>query len=79
MNDIMWNRITVTDFCFMVPLSEDEKIVLQDWVNGKSIVSTSMLHNMSTRKIDKIRNQLRDKYDAVQKYTPLLPPREITK
>lgn len=75
MNDIRWNRIALEDFRFLTCLTEDEDRVLQDWADGKSIVQTSLSLNMSTRQVDKLRNQIRRKYDDVQVYTPLLNPR----
>lgn len=76
MKDIMWNRISILEFRSLVFLSDDESAVLQDWANGRSIVNTAMRRNMSTRQVDKLRNQIRKKYDAVQIYTPLLEPRK---
>ena len=76
MNDIQWNKITLAEFRSLACLSADENIVLQDWADGKSVVNTSMTRSMSTRQVDKLRNQIRKKYDAVQIYTPLLPKRQ---
>ena len=76
MNDISWNKISLAEFRSLACLSVEENVVLQDWADGKSVVSTSMQHNMSTRQVDKLRNQIRKKYDAVQIYTPLLPKRQ---
>lgn len=75
MRDIMWNAVMLREFSSLACLSEEEKIVLYDWAHGKSIVNTSMIHHMSERKVKEIRHVLRDKYDAVQIYTPLLPKR----
>ena len=76
MNDIPWNKIALAEFRSLACLSDEENIVLQDWANGKSVVKTSMDRSMSTRQVDKLRNQIRKKYDAVQIYTPLLPKRQ---
>lgn len=76
MNDIPWNKIALEEFRSLACLSDEEDIVLQDWADEKSIVDTSMSRSMSTRKVDKLRNQIRKKYDAVQIYTPLLPKRQ---
>ena len=75
MKDIMWNTIMLREFESLACLSEEEKIVLHEWAHGKSIVNTSMMHHMSERKVKEIRLTLRQKYDAVQIYTPLLPAR----
>ena len=79
MNDIPWNKIALAEFRSLACLSGEEDVVLQDWADGKSVVNTSMSRSMSTRQVDKIRNQIRKKYDAVQIYTPLLPPRQQEK
>lgn len=77
MNDIPWNKIVLAEFRSLACLTEDENTILQDWADGKSIVATSMSRNISTRQVDKLRHQIRQKYDAVQFYTPLLPKRIV--
>ncbi len=79
MKDIQWNKIALAEFRSLACLTPEEETVLHDWANGKSVVHTSMTHNMSTRLVDKIRGQIRSKYDAVQIYTPLLTARESAK
>lgn len=79
MNDIPWNEIALADFRSLACLTPEEDMVLRDWAAGRSITSTSMRRNMSTRKVNRLRDQIREKYDAVQIYTPLLPPRERKK
>lgn len=79
MNDILWNKIALSEFRSLACLSDEEDIVLQDWANGKSTVHTSMHNNISLRQVERYRNQIRSKYDAVQIYTPLLPERRSAK
>lgn len=74
-NDLVWTKRMLGAFIEQACLSEEEIIVLNDWAHGKSIVNTSMNHNMSTRQIDRIRRRIRRKYDNVQPYTEELPPR----
>lgn len=76
MNDIPWNKIALAEFRSLACLSCEEDVVLQDLADGKSVVNTSMTRSMSTRQVDKLRNKIRKKYDAVQVYTPLLPKRQ---
>lgn len=75
MNDIPWNKIALAEFRSLACLTADEDMVLQEWADGKSVVNTSMRKNISTRHINRLRDQIRAKYDAVQIYTPLLPKR----
>ena len=76
MKDILWNTIMLREFESLACLTEEEVIVLRDWAHGRSVVSTVMRHNMSERKVKEIRRILREKYDSVQIYTPLLPKRK---
>ena len=75
MKDILWDRVMLLEFESLACLSEDETAVLHDWAHGKSIVSTAMRLHMGETKVKDIRKTLREKYDAVQIYTPLLPKR----
>jgi hypothetical protein len=75
MKDILWNKIMLREFESLACLSEEETEVLHDWVHGESIVHTSMRCHMGETKVKDIRRTIREKYDAVQVYTPLLPER----
>lgn len=77
MKDIQWNRIMLREFEYLACLSDDEKKVLHDWALGKSITQSSMNHNMCETTVKDIRKTLREKYDAVEVYTPLLPKRIV--
>lgn len=77
MNDIVWDNIMLKEFRSLARLSSDEEKVLQHWADSKSVVESSFLLNVSPRTIDRIRDRIRYKYDAVQIYTPLLPKRSI--
>lgn len=77
MHDIRWNRIALAEFRSLVCLTADEEAVLQDWASGNTdIAYTATRLHVSTRKVDALRESIREKYDAVQVYTPLLPPRK---
>lgn len=73
--DLVWDKRIVRIFEDAAFLTEEEQIVLDDWAKGKSIVNTSMMHNMSERKVNYIRKNIRTKYDRVQVYIPDLPKR----
>lgn len=68
-----WTAIMAREFESLVPMSDDQRVVFRDMVNGKSIVHTATTHNMSTRKVDSIRQWIKAMYREVQIYTPLLP------
>jgi DNA-binding CsgD family transcriptional regulator len=75
MNDLLWNTRLLGAMQEHAFLTEEENIVLIDWAKGRSIANTAMIHHMSERKVDKIRRQIRKKYDSIQAYTNL-PPRK---
>lgn len=74
-NDLVWDKRMLLVFKEAAILTEEEEIVLNDWVRGCSIINTSMLHHMSERKVNYIRKSIRQKYDRVAVYTPELPVR----
>ena len=75
MLDLLWNSRMLGAMQDHACLTEDEEIVLIDWMRGRSIANTALTHHMSTSKVDKIRKRLRIKYDGIQKYIDL-PPRK---
>ena len=74
-HDIEWNVIMLREFEYLACLSEEERIVLYYWAYDKYLANTHMNYGMCESKIKEIRSRLRRKYDAVQPFTPLLPPR----
>jgi DNA-binding CsgD family transcriptional regulator len=77
MDDLLWNARLLGAMQASACLTEEESIVLNDWAHGRSIANTAMNHNMSTRKVDRIRKRIRLKYDNIQPYENL-PPRKKT-
>ena len=75
MNDLLFNSRLLGAMSEHACLTEEEKIVLDDWANGKSIANTSMMHHMSESTVNRIRRRLRQKYDGIQGYANL-PPRK---
>ena len=75
MRDIQWNKIMLREFETLTCLSDDEREVLHDWAYGKTVVHTALRCHMGETKVKDIRRIIREKYDAVQIYTPLLPAR----
>lgn len=74
-HDIEWNTIILREFETLACLSEEERIVLYDWAYDRYLAHTHTTHGMCETKIKEIRSRIRRKYDAVQPFSPLLPPR----
>lgn len=73
---VPWNKIILEEFIRLGSLTKDEEEVMRTRVAGWSRVKQSMELGMSIAKIDRIINRLKAKYDHVQPYSPILPPRK---
>lgn len=75
---VPWNKVITERFIELAMLSKEEQAILRTRASGWTITQQSMELNMSESKINKIIARLKVKYDAVQKYDPLLPPRKTS-
>ena len=71
-NEVIWTKIVLERFIEQANLSEDEEIVMRTRAAGWSRTKQAMELNLS----DKISSRLKRKYDEVQAYDPILPPRK---
>ena len=74
-NEVVWTKIILERFIELANLTQDEEIVIRTRVAGWSRVKQAMELNLSISSIDRIISRLKRKYDEVQKYDPILPPR----
>lgn len=74
--DILWDKVMLDDFRRLACLTEDEDKVLTAWAKGWSITKIANKCGMSDRTVSRNLESLREKYDAVCIYSPLLPPRK---
>ena len=75
-HQVMWTKIIVEEFIRLACLTKEEEAVMRTRAAGHTITEQSIELNMCTRKIDYIIAKLKKKYDAVQPYSVLLPPRK---
>lgn len=75
---VPWNKLIAERFIELAMLTKEEEWVLRTRIAGKSIVEQSMELGMSTSSINRIVSRLKRKYDAVEKYDPMLPPRKYS-
>lgn len=75
-HQVPWNKIIVERFIELAMLTEDEEMILRTRVAGWSRTQQADKLGMSISTVDKIIANLKIKYDGVQKYDPLLPPRK---
>lgn len=74
--EIPWNKFIVERFVEMAMLNEEEQMVLRTRVIGWTRLQQADKLGMSVATVDRIIKTLKEKYDSVQKYDPMLPPRK---
>lgn len=75
---VPWNKIIVEHFIELAMLSDEEQMILRTRVSGWSRTKQANELGMSLTTVDRIIARLKKKYDKVQKYDPLLPPRKFS-
>lgn len=73
---VPWNKIILETFIEEGCLTKEEEIVMRTRVAGWSRVKQSMELGLSLSSVDRLIKSCKLKYDNVQKYNPLLPPRK---
>lgn len=76
---VPWNKLIVEEFAKEAMLSNEEQMILRTRVMGWTRIQQSQELGLSVASVDRIISGLKEKYDAVQKYDPLLPPRRTSK
>jgi hypothetical protein len=76
MKDIIWNKVILEEFLRLALLTETEEKVLRTRIAGWSRVKQSMELNMSVSTVDSVIRMIGLKYDMVQPYSNILPPRK---
>lgn len=77
-HQVPWNKIILERFIELAVLTKDEEAIMRTRVAGWSRQMQSDKLGMSLSKVDDIIKLLKIKYDNVQKYDPLLPPRKFS-
>lgn len=77
-HQVPWNKIILEEFIKEAMLTKEEEEIMRTRVAGWTRVEQSMKLGMSTQKVDRIIMRLKNKYDQVQQYNPILPPRKYS-
>lgn len=73
---VPWNKIILETFIEEGCLTKEEEIVLRTRVAGWSRTEQSIKLGLSLSTVDRAIKSLKLKYDNVQVYNPILPPRK---
>ena len=77
-HQVPWSKVIVERFIEQAMLTKVEEEILRTRVAGWNRQKQAVELNMSISNVDKIIKRLKQKYDNVQKYDPLLPPRKFS-
>lgn len=73
---VPWNKIILNEFIELACLNEIEEKIMRTRVEGWTISKQAYHFHMSESSIKKTIAKLKLKYDKVQKYSNILPPRK---
>lgn len=77
-HQVLWSKLILETFIKEANLTKEQQMIMRTRVAGMTRVQQSWQFNMSLSTIDKIISRLKKKYDQVQKYNPILPPRKFS-
>ena len=76
MKDILWNNIILDEFIRLAAPTEFEIQLIKSRMADRSRVQQSFDFSRSLPRVDAAIKSIRQKYDAVQPYSSILPPRK---
>lgn len=76
MKDILWNKIILDEFIRLAMLTEFEEKVLKTQIAGWSRAKQAREFSVAVETVDKALKTIRQKYDTVQPFSPVLPVRK---
>lgn len=77
-HQVPWNKIILEEFIEKGCLTKEEEEIIRTRVSGWSRTKQASELGMSLSTVDRIIATLKKKYDGLQKYDPLLPPRKTS-
>lgn len=76
--NVPWNEVLYREFSRLGMLTEFQREVLRTRIMGYSITQQAMSLNVSESTINRTIRELKTRYDEVQPYSDLLPPRRTS-
>lgn len=77
--EVPWTKIIMERFIELSCLTKTEEEVLRTRCAGWSRIKQADELGLSLSSVDRAISSLKKKYDQVQKYDPILPPRKASK
>lgn len=76
---VVWTKLILETFISEALLTKEEEMIIRTRVAGWSRTQQAMELGMSLGTVDRLIKSCKMKYDSVQKYNPILPPRKHSK
>ena len=73
---VPWNKVILEEFIRLAALTADEEIIMRTRVAGWSRVEQARKLGLSIATVDRLIASCKKKYDAVERYSYILPPRK---
>ena len=77
-HQVAWSKVILEEFISLGALTKAEEEIMRTRVAGWTRVEQSMKLGMSLATVDRHIKRLKVKYDRVQPYSPILPPRKFS-
>lgn len=78
-HEVPWNKIILEEFIRLGGLTRDEEKIIRTRIAGWTRTEQALKLGLSVATVDRLIKSCKRKYDAVQIYSPLLPPRRNSK
>jgi DNA-directed RNA polymerase specialized sigma24 family protein len=75
-NQVPWNKIILEEFINLALLTKEEEMILRTRIYGWTVREQADKLNMSVSSVNRIIKRLKSKYDNVEKFSTILPPRK---
>ena len=75
-NQVPWNKIILEEFINLALLTKEEEMILRTRIYGWTVREQADRLNMSVSSVNRIIKRLKNKYDGVEKFSTILPPRK---
>ena len=76
MKQVPWNKIILEEFISLALLTKEEEMIMRTRVAGWTISKQAETFGMSESTVNRYIKLLKEKYDNVQPYSVILPPRK---
>jgi len=75
---VVWSKVVLEEFISIASLTKEEEMIMRTRVAGWNRSKQCAEFHISESSLDRAIRRLKVKYDHVQPYSPILPPRKFS-